>query len=72
MFQNKVMSISDWFFFIVLMWIPIINLIVYILLLANPNTNPSLKNLLWLGVILIVVGAFAWVSLFGVIISRFI
>ena len=71
MFDSKHMRISDWFFFIVLMAIPILNVVVVILLLMNPKTNVSLKNLLWTLVILVLVGGFSWLTLYVFIISRY-
>lgn len=63
MFQNKHISIGEWLLFYILMAIPLVNLIVYILLLVNPKTNRSLKNMLLLWLILIAIGVIGFIAL---------
>ncbi len=71
MFQNKVIGIGEWLLFFILMAIPIVNVVVYILLLINPKTNRSLKNLLLLWLIFIAIGVIGFVALFGQLMAQF-
>ncbi len=60
MFTNKDMSIGDWFLYYILQFIPVVNIIVFLVVLFSSNSNKSLKNLLILQVILFIV----WIAAF--------
>ncbi len=60
MFTNKDMSIGDWFLYYVLQFIPVVNIIIFLIVLFSSNSNKSLKNLLILQVILFIV----WLAAF--------
>jgi|GEM_PF-3208571 hypothetical protein len=56
MFNSKGhMTVGDWFVFHLLMAIPLVNIIIYIILLFSSDTNPSLKSYLVLPLIILVV-----------------
>ena len=46
MFKNKDMSVFDWLIYYVLMAIPLINIIVFLVILFSNNSTPSLRNFL--------------------------
>lgn len=46
MFSNEHMSVIDWWLFFILSIIPIVNIIVFIMILLSENANKSLKNYL--------------------------
>ena len=60
MFTNKDMSVADWFLYYVLQFIPVVNIIIFLIVLFSSNSNKSLKNLLILQVILFIV----WLAAF--------
>jgi hypothetical protein len=60
MFTNKDMSVGDWFLYYILQFIPVVNIIVFLVVLFSSNSNKSLKNLLILQVILFIV----WIAAF--------
>lgn len=60
MFTNKDMSVADWFLYYVLQFIPVVNIIIFLMVLFSSNSNKSLKNLLILQVILFIV----WLAAF--------
>jgi len=64
MFQNNQLSVLDWFVFHVLLAIPIVNVIIIILLLLNPETNETLKNLILFYLIMFAVGIVLWLVVF--------
>ena len=55
MFDKKHMTVGSWWLYYILMLIPIVNIIVYIMLLLSPKANPSLKSFLWASLIPIIV-----------------
>jgi len=61
MFQNDDMSVFDWWLYWILMAIPIINVIVWLIILFSSSTNRSLRNMLWanLLVVIIIIALFA-------------
>ena len=69
MFQNKDISVGEWFVFYFLSAIPGINLVVWLFLLLSGNTNKSLKNLLVLQVILAAVVLLGTILFWGIIIG---
>jgi hypothetical protein len=69
MFQNKDISVGEWFVFYFLSAIPGINLVVWLFLLLSGNTNKSLKNLLVLQVILAAVVLLGTILFWGMIIG---
>ena len=71
MFQSKHISITDWLLIFVLMAIPILNIIVLVILLLNPKTNQSLKNLLLALVIITGIIFFGYLAVLGIIVSQF-
>ena len=60
MFTNKDMTVGDWFLYYVLQFIPVVNIIIFLIVLFSSNSNKSLKNLLILQVILLIV----WLAAF--------
>jgi len=60
MFTNKDMSVGDCFLYYILQFIPVVNIIVFLVVLFSSNSNKSLKNLLILQVILFIV----WIAAF--------
>jgi hypothetical protein len=71
MFQQKDVSMGAWFVFGILSAIPLVNLITWLILLFDGNTNKSLKNLLKLQVVLFFIGVglviLLWGSIFALI-----
>jgi len=60
MFTKTDMSIGDWFLYYILQFIPVVNIIVFLVVLFSSNSNKSLKNLLILQIILFIV----WIAAF--------
>jgi hypothetical protein len=46
MFSKRHMSVGDWWVFFILMAIPLVNILVFVILLLSSGTNRSLKNYL--------------------------
>ena len=60
MFKKDQMSVWNWLGFTLLMMIPLVNLIMFIVILVSPDANKSLKNYLIAQLIFIVIiGAIA-------------
>jgi hypothetical protein len=55
MFTNKVMSVGNWLLYFLLMAIPIVNIIIIILILMDPQSNKSLKNLIITQLLLVII-----------------
>jgi len=55
MFQNDDLSIGDWWLFWILMAIPIVNVIVWLIILFSSSTNRTLKHMLWAEVLIVVI-----------------
>lgn len=55
MFQNDDMSVFDWWLYWILMAIPIINVIVWLIILFSSSTNRSLKHMLWANVLIVII-----------------
>ncbi len=55
MFTNKVMTVGNWLLYFLLMAIPIVNIIIIILILMDPHSNKSLKNLIITQLLLMVI-----------------
>ena len=53
--SDRHLTLGDWFVFHLLMVIPVVNIIIYIILLFSGDTNPSLRSYLWLPIIIIAV-----------------
>jgi hypothetical protein len=53
--SNGHMTVGDWFVFHLLMAIPLVNIVVYIVLLFSSTTNPSLESYLILPLIILVI-----------------
>lgn len=65
MFSQDNMKISDWWLFFILMAIPLVNFIMFLVLLFSSTTNKSLKNYIVAIIIpyLIIIGGI--LALFG-------
>jgi len=55
MFTNKVMTVGNWLLYFLLMAIPIVNIIIIILILMDPQSNKSLKNLIITQLLLVII-----------------
>ncbi len=69
MFQKRDMSIVDWILFFILMAIPLLNIVVFIMLLVSPKTCPSLKSYLIVFLILIVIIGLSWATILASIMN---
>ena len=67
MFQQEEVSVGAWFVFYVLSAIPIVNIVVWLVLLLGASTNKSLKNLLVFQLLAVVVGTVIVILFWGVI-----
>lgn len=67
MFQQEDVSVGAWFVFSVLSALPVVNVVMWLVLLLGPNTNKSLKNLLVYQLILAVVAIVFVILFWGVI-----
>jgi hypothetical protein len=56
MFNKDQLSVGNWLAFMLLMLIPIVNIVLFIVILISPDANKSLKNYLVAQLLLIVVG----------------
>ena len=69
MFQKRDMTIVDWILFYILMAIPLLNIVVFIMLLVSPKTCPSLKSYLIVFLILIVIIGLSWATILASIMN---
>lgn len=71
MFKKDQLSMGDWFLYYLLMAVPIVNIIIWIMVLADKENNETLRNMEKLGLILgligIVVTLLAWGSILPII-----
>jgi hypothetical protein len=56
MFSKKQMGVVDWWVFWLLMAIPVVNIVMFFILLLSGNTNPSLKNYLLALILPVIIG----------------
>ncbi len=69
MFQQEDVSVGAWFVFYFLSVIPVVNIVMWLVLLLGAQTNKSLKNLLVLQLILAVVAIAFTILFWGVLFS---
>ena len=69
MFQKEELSIGNWLGFMFLMLIPVVNFIVFIVVLSSPNTNRTLKNYLIAQIVFITIIAVVYIVLLSQFIS---
>ncbi len=55
MFEQRPMRVGDWFLYHLLMVIPLVNIIMYFVLLLSTQTNRSLKSLMIFQLIIILI-----------------
>lgn len=67
MFQQEDVSVGAWFVFSLLSAIPIVNVVMWLVLLLGADTNKSLKNLLVYQLIMVVVAIVVVILFWGVI-----
>lgn len=72
MFEKDQLGVFDWILFFVLMSIPIVNIIFFIILLAGGNTNQTLKNYLWAGIVMAVFAVFLAITVLAPVIQQII
>ncbi len=64
MFQKNQLSVLDWFMFLLLMAVPLLNLVVIVLILFDDNSNPTLrsfiKTLIFIAIIMVLVVIRFW------------
>ena len=65
MFKDVDVSVGGWFVFSLLSGLPIINLIFWVVLLVDDETNTSLKNLLKFNLIMLVIGVVIMIMFWG-------
>ncbi len=68
MFSKGDMAIGDWWVYFILMAIPLVNIIVFLIVLFSSNTNKSLKNFVLASIIPVIIVVTLFFSLgFGAI-----
>lgn len=71
MFKKDQLSMGDWFLYNLLMAIPIVNIIIWIMVLVDRDNNETLRNLeklgLLFGIIGVVIVVLAWGSILPII-----
>lgn len=71
MFQQNDVSVGAWFVFYFLSAIPVVNIVVWLVLLLGANTNKSLKNLLVFQLLMVAVGIGVVILFWGAIFASF-
>ncbi len=56
MFNKQDLSVGAWIVFWILMAIPLVNIIMYLIILFSSDKNPTLRNMLWAQIVLVVIG----------------
>ncbi|OHE40949.1 MAG: hypothetical protein A2Y16_03205 [Tenericutes bacterium GWF2_57_13] len=64
MFQKIDLSIGDWILYYILMSIPIVNIVIFFVILFNRDTNLTLRNMLITSLIMMAVGFLLMITLF--------
>jgi len=54
MIERSEMTVFDWYLFWIAMAIPVVNIIVLIIIMLSPNSNPTLRSMLWAQLILVI------------------
>ncbi len=65
MFKSKHMSIGDWFLWHILMLVPLVNIIVFIIVLLSPETTPSLKSYMKFQIIVVILSIAGLIAFAG-------
>jgi len=55
MFSKQHMTVFDWWVYYVLMVIPVVNIIVFIMILLSDKTNKSLKSFVWASILPLII-----------------
>lgn len=55
MFNKQDLSVGAWIVFWILMAIPLVNIIMFLIILFSSDKNPTLRNMLWAQVVLVVI-----------------
>jgi hypothetical protein len=70
MFTREQMSVGDWIVFYFLMVVPLVNILIWLVLLFSSGTNRSLKNLLIAQIVMVIIGVGLFIF-FGAAITAF-
>ena len=71
MFNKQNLSVGAWIVFWILMAIPFVNVIMYLIILFSSDKNPTLKNMLWAQVILVIIVIVIILTVFSSLIPVF-
>lgn len=55
MFSKQHMTVMDWWVYYLLMVIPVVNVIVFVMILLSSKTNKSLKSFVWASILPIII-----------------
>ena len=71
MFKKDQLSMGDWFLYYLLMAVPIVDIIIWIMVLVDKDNNETLRNMeklsLVMGLIVMVIFFLAWGSILPII-----
>ncbi|MBU0996996.1 MAG: hypothetical protein KKE16_03010 [Firmicutes bacterium] len=55
MFQRDQLTIGDWILYYILMVIPLVNIVIFLMILFSSTVNKTLKNMLWTSVLAFII-----------------
>jgi len=72
MFQKQDLSIGDWILFYILMSIPLVNIVIFFMVVLNGQTNKTLKNMLITSLIMVAVGVVLMITVLAPVVYQII
>jgi hypothetical protein len=69
MFNDQELSVGGWIIFWILMAIPVINVIVFLVILCSKDSNRTLRNMLLAGIVLAVIAVVLVMTILAPIIA---
>jgi hypothetical protein len=71
MFEKAQLSVGDWLLFYLIMAVPVVNIIMFFVIIAGTNTNPTLKSYLISGLVLGAISVVLFFTIFASFLSEF-
>ena len=69
MFEKEQLSVGDWIVYYLIMAIPLVNLILFFIILGSSNSNKTLKSYMLAGLIMAALAAILYFAIFASIIG---